>query len=91
MGQKAPKGPAYHPLGIEPFVGRRKPAALSTPVVFIFFSESRELGKASVFLILFSSRKKECPAASKQKNSLWFSYFYAEYNSAAKSFRILNK
>jgi len=44
-GQKAPQGPASRPLGIEPYVGRRKPAAL-------------------IFLILFSSRKKECPAAS---------------------------
>jgi hypothetical protein len=48
MGQKAPKGPASHPLGIETGVGRQKSAAL-------------------IFLILFSSRKKECLAASKNK------------------------
>jgi hypothetical protein len=45
MGQKAPQGPASHPLGFETDVGRRKSAAL-------------------IFLILFSSRKKECLAAS---------------------------
>jgi hypothetical protein len=45
MGQKAPKGPASHPLGFETDVGRRKSEAL-------------------IFLILFSSRKKECLAAS---------------------------
>jgi hypothetical protein len=45
MGQKAPQGPASHPLGFETDVGRQKSAAL-------------------IFLILFSSRKKECLAAS---------------------------
>jgi len=50
VGQKAPQGPASHPLGIEADVGRQKSAAL-------------------IFLILFSSRKKECPAASRQKKS----------------------
>jgi hypothetical protein len=48
MGQKAPQGPASHPLGFKTDVGRQKSVAL-------------------IFLILFSSRKKECLAASIQK------------------------
>jgi hypothetical protein len=58
MGQKAPQGPASHPLGFEADVGRRKSAALIYALVFICFLKEVMSSASPRFLVLFYQEKR---------------------------------
>jgi hypothetical protein len=66
VGQKAPKGPASHPLGIETDVGRQKSAALIYSSLSFYYLEV--VSSASPrFFDSFFIKEKRMPCGEQRK------------------------
>jgi hypothetical protein len=68
MGQKAPKGPASHPLGFETDVGRHKSAALIYALVFICFLKEIMSSASPRFFDSFFIKEKRMPCGEHGKH-----------------------